>query len=205
MAHNRIATTYGYDVVLDDATAMPDFITPADIAQASGGRIAATDPRLTAECAAVSAAIRDYCNWHVAPQMTCISDTQVDTRIIALPAKFVDRIESIEVGDVELATDAYEFKRNGMVRLGYHPQARGRWGAYTITYVAGIDLAATSIRAIALQIALNDLTATPGVRNESVGQVSVSYNQATEGVAGGVSLMERDKAMLEGYRIRARA
>lgn len=202
----RIATTYGYDIVLDDdATAMPLLVSPADISQASGGRIAATDPRLPAECAAVSAAIRDYCNWHVAPQLECITETQVDTRIITLPAKFVDRIESIEVDGGEIQSGTYEFKRNGMLRLGYRPCARGKWGAYEITYVAGVDIEATSLRAIATQIALNDLAATPGVRNESVGQVSVSYNQATEGVAGGISLMERDKAMLEGYRIRARA
>lgn len=202
----RIQTQWGYDVIIDDATTvLPAFITPADIAQASGGRISATDPRLQPECDAVSAAIRDYCGWHVAPILECETETQVDTRVIMLPAKMVTAIQSIQVNEEAISPDSYEHKRNGLVRMGKHPKMQGKWGAYTIRYLAGLDPSITSIRAIALQIAMNDLAATPGVRNESVGQVSISYNQATDGVAGGVSLMERDKAMLETYRIRARA
>lgn len=198
----RIITHYGYDVILDgdEATSMPDLVTPADISQASGGRIAATDSRLPSVCAAVSAAIRDYCRWHVAPLLACECETQVDTRIITLPAKLVPSIEKIETEGVEVSD--YEAKRSGLIKLSACPQNRGKWGAYKISYNAGIDdISSTPILQVATQVALNNLVATPGVRGESVGQVSMSYNELSEGISGGVQLLSRDKEQLKAYRI----
>lgn len=62
-------------------------------------------------------------------------------------------------------------------------------------------MTASPLAQIAAQVALNNLMAAPGVRNESVGQVSLSYNQLTEGVSGGVQLLDRDKDLLRQYRI----
>ncbi len=200
----KIMTQYGYDVLLDDpaATSMPLLVSPADVAQASAGRIAATDARLPGVCAAVSAAIRDFCGWHVAPSLTCELSTQVDTRVIVLPAKVVSSIDKVEVGGHEVSD--FEMKRAGLLRLPGCPEARGRWGAYTITYTAGLDTSATPLSQIATQVALNNLVAAPGVRSESVGQVSLSYNQLSDGVAGGVQLLSRDRELLRQYRLQPR-
>lgn len=201
----RIATQYGYDVLVDgDEQTLPGLITPADISQAAGGRIAATDPRLPAVCAAVSAAIRDFCGWHIAPSLQCEFDTQVDTRIVVLPAKLVHSIDRIETEGEEVSD--FRFKRSGLVQFSAHPQNRGEWGAYQISYHAGIDdISSTPILQVACQVALNNLVATPGVRGESVGQVSMSYNLLSDGVSGGVQLLARDKEQLKPYRIYPRA
>lgn len=198
-----IETQWGYDIILDDDETMPDLITPQQVADASGGRIDASDPRLPAACAAVSAAIRDYCRWHVAPSLTCELQTQVDHRIVMLPAKLVSDVDEIQVGD-DVVSD-YDWKRSGAVRLGHCPAARGRWQAYRIRYEAGVESTLTSLGQIASQIALNNLIAAPGIRSESVGQVSVSYSQMTEGVSGGVQLLARDREMLDPYRLKTRA
>lgn len=199
---NTIITHYGYDIIVDDGvTQIPDLITPADIAVASGGRIAATDERLPSVCSAVSAAIRDYCGWHVAPTLQCGLTTQVDTRVIMLPAKLVTSIESITVDDESLPANDFEWKRSGAIRLSLHPRKRGRWGAYEIAYHAGLDASASPLAQVAAQIALNNLVSTPGVRSESVGQVSMSYNLLSDGVSGGVQLLNRDRSLLRQYRL----
>lgn len=200
----RITTQYGYDVITDDdMSVLPPLVSPAEISQASGGRIAVTDPRLPGVCAAVSAAIRDFCGWHIAPSLACEFDTQVDTRVIVLPAKFVTSVDRVSTDDEDVA---FQSKRSGLIRVGKRPQNRGQWEAYHIEYQAGIDdLAATPIAQVATQVALNDLIATPGVRGESVGQVSLSYNMLSDGVAGGVQLLARDREQLKPYRIYPRA
>lgn len=197
-------TPWGYDIDDDTLTALPDIITPGDISIASGGRIADTDPRLPSVCSAVSAAIRDFCGWHVGPALPCVASTSVDDRIIYLPAKHVRAVSSVSVGDDELPASSYEWKRDGMVRLSHRPARRGAWGAYRIAYDAGVELASSTLVGVAAQIALNNLTASPGVRSESVGQVSLSYNQGVDGVAGGITLLQRDRELLAGYRLPTR-
>lgn len=198
----QIQTPYGYDVELDEAT-LPALISAADIATASGGRISATDDRLQGVSAAVSAAIRDYCGWHVAPSMVCTVSCEVGSRIIFLPAKFVSAISAVSYGDTPIEVSDIEWKRSGMIRMPKWPSGRGVWGAYEVTYTAGYDAGMTAVKAIATQIALNDLLVSPGVRSESVGQVSLSYN-TTSGQAGGVSLSARDKQLLDAYKLRNR-
>lgn len=197
-------TPWGYDVDEDALLAIPDIITPADISVASGGRIAATDARLDPVCHAVSAAIRNFCGWHVAPNLHCVLSTSVDDRVIYLPAKHVRAVDSVTAGDDTLAATDYEWRRDGMIRLRHRPTHRGVWGAYTIEYDAGVDLSSSTLVGVAAQIALNDLVASPGVRSESVGQVSLSYNQGVDGVAGGITLMQRDRELLVGYKLPTR-
>lgn len=196
-----IITPYGYDVVDDDLTALPNLVTADDIAAASGGRIEATDARLASVCSAVSTAIRDYCGWHVAPALQCVVTTEVKTRIITLPAKLVTEVDSVSVAGSTLDADSFEWKRAGLLRLSRNPIRRGRWGAYTVQYTAGLDVSASPLAQVAVQVALNNLAASPGVRSESVGQVSVSYNATADGVSGGVTLLDRDRELLKQYRL----
>lgn len=197
-------TPWGYDVDDDTLTSVPSLITPEDIATASGGRISASDPRLEPVCAAVSAAIRDFCGWHVAPVLPCVVSTTADDKILFLPAKHVRSVDSVSAEGTLLDPSSYRWRRDGMVRLGCRPAHRGVWNAYNVAYSAGVDLTSSTLVGVASQIAINNLTASPGVRSESVGQVSMSYNQGTEGVAGGITLMKRDRELLIGYKLPTR-
>lgn len=194
-------TPWGYDIDDDTLEAVPALVTPDDIATASGGRIAASDPRLPGVCASVSAAIRNWCGWHVAPALPCVVDTTIDDRIAYLPAKHVREVKSVACGADDIA--GFQWRRDGLVRLSCRPSRRGSWGAYRIAYVAGVDLESSALVGVASQIALNQLVASPGVRNESVGQVSMSYNTA-DGVAGGITLHKRDRELLAAYRLPTR-
>lgn len=199
----NIITPWGYDVIVpdDDAQTLPGLLTPADIEAASRGRIMASDPRVALMIAAVSAAVRDYCGWHVAPVLTCQIETEAQDGIIYLPANVVRAVAYVRVRDALLQPGEYGLKRNGMVRLYGGSLMVPKWGDYEVEYSAGYDDATSIVKQVATQIALNALAATPGVRSESAGQVSLSYNQTGDGITGGVSLLGRDLAILKPYRL----
>lgn len=195
-------TPWGY--MASDVT---DLITPQDIEDATGGRIKATDPRLPSTISSVSAAIRDYCRWHVAPSLACtwVGDPHGD--VIVLPARIVTSVSSV-MTDATLGEDitgdaldpsSYRWYPDGRVYVG-----RGcRRGIMAVSYTAGIDAASTSLSSIASQIAANALVATAGVQREQAGQVSITYNAVASGVSGGIALLERDRMLLEPYRLEA--
>ena len=54
---------------------------------------------------------------------------------------------------------------------------------------------------VVAQIASNALAGAAGVSSETAGGVSISYNRTADGVSGGVSLLPRDKEMLQAYRL----
>lgn len=190
------------------ASDVPDLITPQDIADTTGGRIKVDDPRLPSTIASVSAAIRDYCRWHVAPSLSCtwVGDPHGD--VIVLPARIVTGVSSV-MTDAQLGEDvtgdaldpsAYRWYPDGRVYVGARRCPRG---IMAVSYTAGIDASRTALASIASQIAANALVATAGVQREQAGQVSITYNAVASGVSGGIALLERDRMLLEPYRLEA--
>lgn len=197
-----LLTQWGYEAEVGDETAVPAIVTPADIETASKGQIKANDPRVEAMCLAVSSAIRDYCGWHISPVLTCRYTTELSDRIIYLPAVGVRGINSISVDGKNIPVDSIEYKSSGLVRLANLSSADGiKWGSTVIEYEAGFDNTAALVSQIAAQIALNSLTASAGIRSESAGQVSLTYNTTGDGITGGVSLLGRDMLLLKPYRL----
>lgn len=189
------------------ASDVPDLITPQDIEDATGGRIKATDPRLPSTIASVSAAIRDYCRWHVAPSLACTWAGDPHGDVVVLPARIITSVSSV-MTDAKLGEDitgyaldpsSYRWYPDGRVYVG---RGCGR-GIMAVSYTAGIDASSTSLSSIASQIAANALVATAGVQREQAGQVSITYNAVASGVSGGIALLERDRMLLEPYRLEA--
>lgn len=189
------------------ASDVPDLITPQDIEDATGGRIKATDPRLPSTISSVSAAIRDYCRWHVAPSLTCTWAGDPHGDVIVLPARIITGVTSVmtnaklgeDITGDELDPSSYHWYPDGRVYVG---RGCGR-GIMAVTYTAGIDAESTSLSSIASQIAANALVATAGVQREQAGQVSITYNAVAAGVSGGIALLERDRMLLAPYRLEA--
>lgn len=187
---------------------VPDIITPQDVEDTTCGRIKADDPRLASTIASVSAAIRDYCRWHVSPSLECewVGDSHGD--VIILPARIVTAVSSVidnvtiagEVSGDTVDASWYRWYPDGRV---YISPRRCRHGIVGVTYTAGIDASSTSLVSIASQIAANALVATAGVQREQAGQVSITYNAVASGVSGGIALLERDRMLLEPYRLEA--
>ena len=156
----------------------------------------ATDEQLRAVLEAVSASIRAYCGWHVAPVIDCTYTGRGEGRLLMLPAMGVHGVESLTVGGVE-STD-YSWDDYGMVMLnsGTFPRA---FRSTVCTYSAGIESA--ELAQVVSQIVSNALVAAPGVSSESAGNVSISYNKTGDGITGGVTLLPRDMALLAPYKL----
>ena len=158
--------------------------------------LSSTDAQIQAVLDSVSAAIRDYCGWHVAPSLECTYIGDGEGHLLMLPAMGVTEVDSLTI-DGDVATD-YEWTAAGMVRLK-KSTFPDKWRSVECVYTAGFTSAA--IGQVVAQIASNAIVAAPGVANERVGDVSIAYNQTGTGITGGVSLLPRDYELLAPYKL----
>lgn len=174
---------------------LPPIITLEDFDKLTGGLMAATTEQKKAKLAGVSSAIRDYCGWHVAPNLKCTFTGEGEGRLLVLPAMAVSEVASVTVSGV--AVDC-EWKSSGLVRL-----KRGRfpdeWRSVQCVYSAGFE--PDTLGEIVAQIASNALVAAPGIAEEHAGSVGATYNKTGDGITGGVSLLPRDKELLAPYKL----
>lgn len=182
-------TPWGYSV--DE---LPAILSPQEL-RALMPTLSSTDDTLAAVLDNVSSAVRDYCGWHVSPVLECTYVNNGDGPLLMLPAMGVQSVKSLTVDGDE---PAFEWDASGMIRLkgGEFPEG---WRNVTAVYSAGFSSA--SVAQVVAQIAANMLTASPGVREEHAGQVGITYNQTGSGITGGVSVLERDRALLAPYKL----
>ena len=188
--------SWGYD--LADGTALPSIITPAQFALLTQGRMSSTTEQVQAMLDAVSAAVRGYARWHVAPALPCVWVGDAPDGICHVPAMGVSSVTSVAVDDRTLGPGEYEWSRSGLVRLRSRAP---RWGGVTVEFTAGFE-DVDDLGGVVAQIAANALAASPGVREEHAGQVGITYNQTANGVSGGVRLLDSDRMLLDRWRIR---
>lgn len=187
--------SYGYD--LADGATLESIITPAQFSIITGGRMSSTTETVQAMLDAVSAAVRSYCGWHVAPATACVWTGEAPGGVIGLPVMGVSAIEAVTVDGTELGTDEFMWSSSGEVRL---TRCSPKWRSVTVAFTAGYS-DSDALGAIVAQIAANALAAAPGVREEHAGQVGISYNQTSSGVSGGIALLDRDRLLLDPWRI----
>lgn len=199
----NIMTPWGYDIIVDDlvsADGIPSIVSNDEFEKITGGAYDGNEVNVKLILAAVSSAVRDYCGWHVAPLLKCEYRTEEADRLLWIPSMYVKSIDSVTYKGNALNVDDVEWKRSGVIRLPVinHDQ---KWGDYVVDYTAGLDSGSAALKQIVSQIAVNALAAAPGVRSESAGQVSITYNTTGDGITGGVSLLSRDKLLLQPYRL----
>lgn len=187
-----VQTPWGYSV---DGDSLASIITVAEFKALCPG-LSSTDAEIQAALDVTSAAIRDYCGWHVAPNLQCDYIGEGEGRLLVLPAMGVTAVSSLEVEGA--AVDSYEWTAAGMLRL-VSSTFPDKWRSVECTYSAGFD--AGAIGQVVAQIASNALAAAPGVASERAGNVSINYNQTGAGITGGVSLLPRDYALLAPYKL----
>lgn len=185
-------TQWGYEVEGDEIQSL---MTVAEF-RAIYPTMSSTDSQIQAVLDSVSAAVRDFCGWHVAPSLDCTYTGRGYGQLLMLPSMSVEAVNSLTVSGNEV-TD-YEWTDAGMVKLlgRCFPD---RWRSVVCEYTAGV--ASASIAQVAAQIAANSLAAAPGVSSERAGDVSITYNATGSGITGGVSLLPRDYALLYPYRL----
>ena len=186
-------TPWDYEIT---NTSLPPIIDATEFDAITGGVMSSTTEQNTTKLAGVSSAIRNHCGWHVSPSRTCVFTGNGEGRLLVLPAMAVTTVEYVRI-DGEDAE--FEWMSNGLVRLksGRFPDS---WRSVECRYTAGYD-SDPVLGEIVAQIASNALAAAPGIAEEHAGSVGATYNKTGDGITGGVSLLDRDKALLAPYKL----
>ena len=190
-----VLTKWGYSVDSE----LPPIISVDDFQTATGGTMVSSEERIEAVLASVSQAIRDWCGWHVSPNLECTWKGQGEGNLMLLPCFGVTDVESLSVEGSEVSD--FEWLNSGLIRIPC--RFPDKWRSCDVVYRAGFD-ATGALAAAVVQLASNALVATPGVREEHAGQVGATYNQTEVGVSGGVRLLASDYSLLAPYRLTVR-
>ena len=213
-------TPWGYTM---DADKLPDFITATEFNAFTANKFAG-DTRIEAGIPAASSAIRNYCGWHIAPNLVCGTIYSVrDLRdsfvgpdlLIQLPATFVTSVEKIILGakwnndtqewDGDVITDPDRFDigtGNGLLRvydIGYQDRKSKIFIKYTAGYPETFPLG--SLKELTANRVTHGVANSYGVASEAAGGVSVSYSTSWTGL-GTAALSEDAKEVLESFKVK---
>ena len=187
-------TPWGYEV-----TSLDPIVSKADFNTMTGSAYA-NNPRLEAALSAASAAIRNYCGWHVSPSVSCTAYPEVDGNLLKLPAGYVSAVTSITENGEQLDSAAYEWRRDGLVRKVFPDRWSRKWGSISAVYTAGYTPSACpdlveAVRAITEGV----LAVSAGVTSESADGVTISYAANASSIAAGLTASQR--ANLAPYKV----
>jgi len=179
---------------------MPDLATAAELAAYSNGAISQTDPRVAPALAGASAAIRNYCGWHISPVVT---ETLVldgpGGRLLSLPTKHLINITSLIEDETTLEDTAFRWSEDGSVKRN-----GCRWSddfrILTVTIEHGYATA-EDVKRVLLAVVTRELSSPTGATREQAGAVSISWATTAPGVSGGLALLAHEFSVLDAYRI----
>lgn len=196
---------WGYAI----ADSVPNFLTPVEFQAFTGGKFSIADSRIVANIPSATASIRNYCGWHIAPNLLCSMTYNIhDLRdafigpdlLIQLPATYVTAITKVEI-DGEEQTEYEIGMGSGLLRV-YDVGCYDRKSRIHIEYRAGYpDEQISVIKELASSLVTHSLTNTYGVNSEAAGGVSVSYNSAWTG-KGATSIANDTRDVLEPYKVK---
>lgn len=166
------------------------------------------DERIAPLISAATAAVRNYCGWHVAPSEKCeLSARAHDLRltyvgcdtIIQLPARFVSAVESVKIGGHEV-TD-YSIEPNGLLRI-YDHCICSRKTVIEVSYTAGLsDELAGAVKELVGHQVTHGMAQSYGVQSEAAGGVSVTYSASWINSAKATALPDDNRDTLAPYRL----
>ncbi|MFB7798938.1 Gp19/Gp15/Gp42 family protein [Isoptericola sp. NPDC056134] len=175
-------------------------LTAAEFSAGTGGKIAADDPRVQKLLDGATRAIRRYCGWHVAPVLT--ETVKLDGpggSLLRLPTLRLVDITVLKEGGVDQDVESLEWSEKGMIRRR-HGCWTDRFRGIEATIEHGFE-DADDVKQIIQQVVANAISSPLGATSEAAGALSVSWATTAPGVSGGLSLLERDLAVLELYRL----
>lgn len=197
-------TAWGYMVAhdSDDQTwnGIPPLISRADFNKATGNRWSTDTDMVDMVLAAVSQAVRNFCGWHIAPNLPCLYIAYgLEGKIAKLPSMMVTECD-VSTDDGSDFPSGIEWQPRGLVRRDDGCDWPQDWGKYAFEFSSGYESDAM-LSQIIVQVASNHMAAAPGIREEQAGAVRLSYNQMANGVSGGVTLLDREQMLLAPYRL----
>lgn len=180
---------------------MAAFATPAELSAYTKGLISPTDERAQLVLDGATEAIRRYCGWNIAPAESVTATLDGGGRELYLPSLKVNSITSLTADGVAQQVTDFEWSRiSGNLRhkggCGYFPE---RWGGYVVVFNSGYEAVPADLKQIVLQVSAMALSSPTGATREQAGQVSMQWATTAPGVAGGLSLLDRDYAAIAPY------
>lgn len=196
-----IKTQWGYDILADS---LPELLSVEEFLYMTYGKYK-NDQRISTALASASAAIRNYCGWHVASNVECSVTYSFDdlhiTRtysnlFIQLPSKNVTAITKILVDGNEI-NPYYFIKSNGILKI-YGDC--GFFKTLEIHFMSGL-INDAGLKNVVCSRVSNALSGPVGVASESAGGVSISYSSAYVAGSNASTLLTADKEYLLQYKL----
>lgn len=180
---------------------LPPLATGEQIEAWTEGEVAADDPRLELLLGGASAAVRAYCGWHVAPVVRdtlTVTDHYGGGRLdVLVPTGNLRDVTGVRVDGRPV--DRFAWDPSGAVWAG--PLSSGPHRVEVDVEHGWHPSEVPALASIVVQVSVVALSSPKGATREAAGQVSVSWAQTAIGVSGGLTLLDRDLAVLDGYRI----
>lgn len=207
-------TPWGYIV---DAETLPNFITSADFDLFTAGKFG-NDSRISVNIPSASEAIRDFCGWHIYPNLTCgmlynvrdLRDAFVGPDLlIQLPSTYVTGIEKIVLNAVlNSSTGFYEGDEvteydagmgNGHLKV-YDVGYLDRKSKIFVKFRSGYEAAPNRLKELTADRVTHAVANPYGVNSEAAGGVSVSYSGVWANSGNASALPNDSREILEAYR-----
>lgn len=158
----------------------------------------------------VSAAVRAYCHWHIAPvQSETWTLDGSGTRFLWLPTLRVVSIESITNNGVAVDLTTVDTSKSGYLVLRCDVSSAlhcwsHRPGGIVIQLHHGLDDIPDELVELTMAVALRAVSSPTGIVREQAGAVSAEYALVAPGVSGGIAFLQHEKALLAPYRLAQR-
>lgn len=177
------------------------FATPADLSTYSKGQISDSDTRVQDALDGASAAIRQYCGWHIwPPRDETLTVDGPGGRVLSLPTMNVTEVTSIiENGTTLTDGTDYRWSADGSVKRT-HCRWTDDYRAIVVRFFHGYDYAA-DVKQVLLSVVTRALSSPSGATSEAVGPFSVKWATVAPGVSGGLALLGHEISILDAYRI----
>lgn len=181
---------------------MASFASPAELAEYTAGLIGPDDPRSQVILDGATKALQNYAGWHIAPAESVTLILDGGSSVLYLPTLKLNSVTSITVDGALQDVTSYEWSRvTGNVRVKNHGYFPDSWGGITVVFNSGHATVPADLKQIVLQVSAQALSSPTGATREQAGQVSMQWATTAPGVAGGLSLLGRDLAIIGHYRI----
>ena len=206
-----------------DAETLPNFLTTQEFSNFTNGKFGTTDTRIASNITSATAAIRNYCGWHISPSLTCgmlynvhdLRDAFVGPDLlIQLPATFVSGVTKIVLGakwnteaddwDGEIITDPdrFDVQQSGLLRV-YDVGYLDRKAKIFVKYQAGLpDTNIAVIKELTANKVTHAVTNAYGVTSEAAGGVSVTYNSTWSGRSSSTTLADDSREVRTAYKVK---
>lgn len=180
---------------------LPPLVSADALEAWTQGDIAADDPRLKLLMAGASAAIRKHAGWHIAPVVRdtiTVTDHYGGGRLdVLVPSGRVRDVSAVRVDGREVRNFAWDEAGAvwaGPLSAGPHRIEVDLEHGHHVSEVPDLASVVVQVSAIA--------AASPkGATREQAGQVSITWAQTALGVSGGLTLLDRDLALVDSYRL----